>query len=136
LKTFSNFYNGIQIWFILANQGETFLLSYSHSHLYLLFHDLSPDLLHFNPMWIDKNFKIDNAPVLYHSMVWNRDIYIDDLLDGKNEFLTFNRFKDIYGIETSFFFTCQWKFYIWYQETGRTDLILQNITEITNENFE
>jgi len=66
LKTFTNCFYDIKIWTILAKQGKT-ALSYSHSHFYLLFHDLSSDLKHFNPMWIDKTLNIDNTTVLYHS---------------------------------------------------------------------
>jgi len=61
--------------------------------------------------------------------------FINDLLDENNEFLSFNRLKEIYGIEPTFL-----------QYTGILHMILQiwkvsikltkKITVITSENFE
>ena len=53
-------------------------------------------------MWIDNNLKIDNVPVLYHSWCEAEICFISDLYDENNEFLSFNRLSEIYGIETNF----------------------------------
>ena len=62
-------------------------------------------------------------------------VFINDLLDENNEFLSFNRFQEIYGIETTFL-----------QYMGILQMIPQiwkvkikltkKITVITCENFE
>jgi hypothetical protein len=51
----------------------------------------------------NKKFKIDNAIGFFYYKWCDAGIFfINDLLDENNEFLSFNRFKEIYGIETTF----------------------------------
>ena len=81
-------------------------------------------------------FKIDNVIVFFYYKWCDAGIFfINDLLDENNEFLSFNRFKEIYGIETTFL-----------QYMGILHMIPQiwkvrikltkKITVITCENFE
>ena len=58
-------------------------------------------------IWFNKKLKIDNTIFLcfffYYKWCDAGIFFINDLHDENNEFLSFNRFQEIYGIEPTFF---------------------------------
>ena len=57
-----------------------------------------------NGIALNKKFKKKMIVPLFFYYKWCDAgiFFINDLLDENNEFLSFNRFKEIYGIETTF----------------------------------
>jgi len=55
-------------------------------------------------IWFNKKLKFENTTVFFiiNGVTHDYFFFINDLLDENNEFLSLNRFKEIYGIEPPF----------------------------------
>ena len=53
-------------------------------------------------IWFNDMLKIDQNTVFYNKWCEAGVYFINDLLDENNEFLTFDRFKEKFGVETNF----------------------------------
>ena len=53
-------------------------------------------------IWFNEKLNINDKTVFYEKWCESGIFFINDLLDESNEWLTFNRFKEKFGIETFF----------------------------------
>ena len=87
------------------------------------------------PIWFNKNLKIDQKTVFFHSWVQAGIFYVNDLLDENNHFMSLNKLNELYGLTANFL---RYNSILSMIPRSWKNIILQSekLDSVTNDDFE